>query len=555
MLAMRTASDHTSAEQLRGLKDRLLKLIDVYNRSPLGVNNPIDIAEILAKLKGMLSDHASDQKRLAELIENLKRDVDWERRGRDALATLTNIEFVLFLQGYMEQCIHEAGGIHAWELLDERERTTRAEHTRVVALRQLGQTHFAKLSAEEQRWVDLFIWAGCGMHKEMNAFKWGAREMKEWSSSDEAVESGAVPPLLLFNKDNAAAVADKTASTSKARAEAVSTGGGIKTTELAGAYLRHKNSKKGQQDHYRWFFQVTLGYIVQFPDTSNTRFGTFGEGAAELLVHLDIYLEFLLIVRDTKESGDFNHLEENLHKALCDPPTLTELAVLTLYSQAISHPYMHYIRTADNALLLGPYHNHVLLHCQALLDDPTILLSTQSDAYSMATLDGQNWEHPEAVYAVHRLHQDDRLPFLQPVLRTFLRGALKGWKRFMTEFAPGGRIATATAAELEATASDAANDLSEGSFGWFRDGRHSKPSMTLESWNAKTVHKFNNTDTWETAALENTPSLSTFVRKEGRVLVSAVQERAAHAEHVESMKRKQVQLVEDRVAKRLRDDE
>jgi len=53
-------------------------------------------------------------------------------------------------------------------------------------------------------------------------------------------------------------------------------------------------------------------------------------------------------------------MEKNLYNALQDPPTLTELAVLALYGQAVYHPYVSQIRGQNmNMLDLGPLHLEV----------------------------------------------------------------------------------------------------------------------------------------------------------------------------------------------------
>ena len=104
-----------------------------------------------------------------------------------------------------------------------------------------------------------------------------------------------------------------------------------------------------------------LGYQVPFPDTSNIRYHSHCNAASELLVHLPLYKEFLELVRDKKESGTFNYMEQNIYKALYDIPTLTELAALSLYSQSICIIYMKQVRSnpKTSALDLGPLHDDV----------------------------------------------------------------------------------------------------------------------------------------------------------------------------------------------------
>jgi len=61
-------------------------------------------------------------------------------------------------------------------------------------------------------------------------------------------------------------------------------------------------------------------------------------------------------------------MESNLWKALYDSPTLSELAILTLYGEAVSYPYVKVIRSTSelgekqNMLDLGPLHQKVSAH-------------------------------------------------------------------------------------------------------------------------------------------------------------------------------------------------
>lgn len=52
--------------------------------------------------------------------------------------------------------------------------------------------------------------------------------------------------------------------------------------------------------------------------------------------------------------GELNHLEQNVQAGLDDPPTLTELSVVSLYSKAISVPFSQCICDTSNGLDLGP---------------------------------------------------------------------------------------------------------------------------------------------------------------------------------------------------------
>jgi hypothetical protein len=149
-----------------------------------------------------------------------------------------------------------------------------------------------------------------------------------------------------------------------------------------------------------------VGYMISFPDTSNTRYQSHCEAAAVLLVYLPLLIEFLELVRDKKDSGSFNHMESNVYRGLQDISTQTELCILVLYAQSISHPYMRQVRGPEqvhkNILDLGPLHLKVKTHCQDIIDNPDLLLSPES-SHTTGTMDGKLWQRPEAVYAVKNM--------------------------------------------------------------------------------------------------------------------------------------------------------
>jgi hypothetical protein len=59
------------------------------------------------------------------------------------------------------------------------------------------------------------------------------------------------------------------------------------------------------------------------------------------------------------------------------------------------------------------------------------------------------------------------LPHLKPLLVRFFQGAAKGWKRFTSEFAPGGLIDEATVEEKDLAWLPTTNDVNEGALGSF----------------------------------------------------------------------------------------
>ena len=154
-----------------------------------------------------------------------------------------------------------------------------------------GQMASSPLCAQ-QRAANLFIWAGCCMHKELNAIKIGDTSMGEFWR-----EENLTPPMKLMNKDNARAAASGSA-TAKENTEAVLQGGGTKLTSLAGAIFNHKDDKKGQGDTFRMFFEQEIGYMISFPNTGNTHYQSHCRAASELLVHRSLYIKFFDQVSD-----------------------------------------------------------------------------------------------------------------------------------------------------------------------------------------------------------------------------------------------------------------
>ena len=80
--------------------------------------------------------------------------------------------------------------------------------------------------------------------------------------------------------------------------------------------------------------------MVTFLDTSNTCYQSRCDAATILVLYQPLFIEFLELVWDKKESGKLTNIELNMYRALQDTSTVTELCILILYAQSISHPYM-----------------------------------------------------------------------------------------------------------------------------------------------------------------------------------------------------------------------
>ena len=295
--------------------------------------------------------------------------------GEDAVLEMDDADVDAAFEHGQKEMIKQAGGKEAWALLSpDQHRSLSAGMIKQVLI-SLGESEYSDLTEEQCRELDFFVWVGCGCHKNTNTVLGGHVAIMKWWE-----ENNLPGPVLLANKDNTAVLRtldpDSEPTAAHEHALQSSTHGGIKATDIAGAIFRNKDHKKGQQDITVLWFEF-FGDSFTFPSTSNNHYGSHCAAAACLLMHLDKFIEFLEFIRDKKKNCTFNNMESNLYKALKCNSTLTELAVMALYAQAISHPYIWYICAPGrdlNMLDLGPLHNEVLIHMQKIINTPDLLV-------------------------------------------------------------------------------------------------------------------------------------------------------------------------------------
>ena len=496
LIGVHSALDGSSEESVKSWKGLLGNIADIYNHSPLGKNadSLLRVVDIFVKLAGMHTDHCAKEKKDARLLEQEKILATYQSLGEDQIVEKSNQELLPYFLDAQKKMIDLAGGRKKWDSLSESEKVERNAVSMEQLTKDLGRDHYEKLSDDGKRILKLFIWAGCGCHKDLNTVRGGNTAMMAWWK-----ENQVEPPVLLANWDNAAVLKEKFQHTdvttpAQERALQMTTRGGVKATQLAGEILNNKNDKKGHHDSFRWWWMTNVGKSFTFPDTSNNRFQSHCEAAAAILQHLQHFIAFLEYVKEKKQTMRFSHMEENLWKALHCTATKTELAVLALYAQAVTHPYMRSIRTPGNAkinmLELGPLHHKVYEHMQRIIGDPDFLVGN-SVTWESGSMDGQMWQAPKTIDAVQQLAP--ALPHLRPLLVAFFKGASVTWKRFTSEFAPGGLIDEATMEERELAWMPPTNDVNEGALGSFRVLMRCQPHLTALQYNARAMFAHNDT--------------------------------------------------------------
>lgn len=525
-MEVRMSANHRTETQIEGDLAAFKQKLDVFDRSPTHytddqtLNKPFSMRQIFKKWAGTHGDHAKDQLAKNRMLRAKKYEQAVLERVETKLYALPDYQLNAIFSKLEDSLIESVGGRAIWDNLQPEVRQEHIEKGTEDVLSDLAVRLPADDNDDDLSAPFVWLWVGCQMHKDLNATKGGCKGMKRaWDRLGQE-------PVPLANRDNAAVIAvvvdghvDPIAA---AHANAYTVGGGEKLTALFGAFLNHKDDKKGQQDAFRHFALIEYGYIFTFPDTSNTRFGSNLEAAAELIERLPFYIKYIGHVRDAKEVPGLNNLEENAWTGIQDPATQTELAVMTIYYEVISIPYIATVRGRSlhetNALEMGPFHAKVIEHINKVIDNPDLVLAANAHPRD-ATLDGRDkWHRPLAISAIHRLASE--LPYLREILVAFFEGAKETWDRFLYEFREDGEIQKLSEEEKKKYWMPTTNDANEGALGSYRVFARRNPTGGLELFNALRKYKYNNTrDFMENVLTTNEDQA--FLRKEARARLGA----------------------------------
>jgi hypothetical protein len=239
-LGIGTSVNHSSEVQVRGLRQLLQELAEIFNNSPLAKREDLRFApdDFAYRLLGTSGDHAANQKKSHELLRIWRLEIILQRLGEEALFKMELARVLAVLISLKAKQIATYGGQGAWDALPADEKA--GADLRII--QEIGQQVFEALPVEEQAQLTRFIRTGCCMHKDLNCVKGGTRSMAEmWTTKKK------IPPIILANKDNAFLlehVHDPTALTAaEKRAEEVSKRGGCHATMLGGLICRKSSGK------------------------------------------------------------------------------------------------------------------------------------------------------------------------------------------------------------------------------------------------------------------------------------------------------------------------
>ena len=479
--------NHTTNTQFDGWKQMFRHLCDNYNKSPLGNMVPANPVKLWALLRGYLSNHASDQKKLSTMLQRYRWECERELRGEAAMLSGAHTEeWEKVFREKGNELMGDIGGSERYLELSIDEQLQFARRLVCEAQICLGERVYQRLSPEEKEFVDYWVWSGCAMHKDLNAMKGGAERMSSWWTEF----GNGTAPVALMNKFKA--IAAKSGSLPEKDTVRAGDGGGVKLTDLLGSLVKHRETKKGHQDRFRAFSIkfLEIPRPVQFPDTSNNRYQTHGLAATEILHHLGLYRAFLAFVADSKAlSNELNHLEQNVEAGLMDPPTLAELSIMSLYSQAISLPFAQHVRTPGvslNGLDLSPEYDRIKRHMKAVINNPDLLLGRQA-SHNIGTLYGDKWDNEEVIEFIRA--DQDSFPHLRELLIAFFQGALETWEEFTKDICNDPKVTGATPEQRCLAFRHPTNDQNEGALGVLRREYRAYPNITFNMVNAKLMCK------------------------------------------------------------------
>ncbi|KDQ10140.1 hypothetical protein BOTBODRAFT_116269 [Botryobasidium botryosum FD-172 SS1] len=550
-LGINHAVDHTSEVQLEEWINGAKRMHETYNTSPAGKRQPRDWRNFARLVKAMNTDHANDQKKLFRLFTEFKKNCEAEMRGEEAFESSESLADIYpILWEEINRVIEEAGGEQVWDTLepDERQRWECEAYKRACV--RIGKERMDAMTPEEIRSILFCLWGGCCMHKALNGVKGGVAGMTAYWKS-----RGLPGPIKLANKDQKIGVASGNSVTAE-KIEASLQGGAAKLTSLAGAVFTHKDKKKGQQDTLQVHMEVEFGYRERFPDTTNNRYHSHSDVAAELVTRHTFYCRFPEPTRDLKDGQKWTNIEQNVWDGLHDTAMLPELHALALDGQTCLKPFLRSVRAAtqisSNLCDLGPLLRGMCAQYRRFIADPGLALSPGA-SYETGTLDRKPWDRPDVVYVVQSMASS--LPDLEGVFVAYCEGAVKVWERFTTEFAPGGAIDSASTIERLQAFMMPTNDDNEGALGQMQRGRRHAPNMTIEQHNARRMYCKNDTRAFMRACFGEEEH--GHLRKEGRARNKgsiAASHRQKQAAHDKSVQRHKNEKAADRVAEKIAAD-
>ena len=148
-LGVSTPADHKAQTQLNEWVNIIHDLCILYNASPAGHSNPIDVDEVWAKLRGYMSDHAADQISLGKLLKEFTAICKQRVRGKQAILDMSAVLLLFIVSECCDDKIASVGGIESWNKLSKEEQDELDAKAYDQIILRLGEDAYLDLSPEE----------------------------------------------------------------------------------------------------------------------------------------------------------------------------------------------------------------------------------------------------------------------------------------------------------------------------------------------------------------------------------------------------------------------
>lgn len=180
---------------------------------------------------------------------------------------------------------------------------------------------------------------------------------------------------------------------------------------------------------------------------------------------------------------------------LKDPPALTELAVLALYGQAVLRLFMAWVRgnLGYNTLLMKPIYKQIIQKAVNIIAALDLVLGNNAVASSGTIFGSQEWNSPVLISTVRDLCCQGLLPNLEALFLGFMKGALKGMKRFTCKYTDNGPIAQLTPRCHKRGRATLVNDKNKGALAAANKAKQRYPTQSEEQQNLLYMVKMNHT--------------------------------------------------------------
>ena len=101
-------------------------------------------------------------------MEELKKWAVNQRLGEEAMLEKSLPEIFGLQMGAQRKMVQTAGGQQKWEALPKATKSEKCAKIVESVVQELGKGAFELLDPHEKHLLQLFIWAGCGCHKDLN---------------------------------------------------------------------------------------------------------------------------------------------------------------------------------------------------------------------------------------------------------------------------------------------------------------------------------------------------------------------------------------------------